>query len=259
MDDLTGKTVLVTGGGTGIGRSIALAYTSRKASVVVVGRNQSRLEGTAQACKQAGAELLPLRCDVTEKEEVEALKLEISERLGAVEILVNNAGTAPAANFLEMEDRLWRQVLDVNLNGTYRCCKVFLPDMIASGWGRIINIASTVARTAYPSTSAYATSKHAVLGLTRSLAVETARRGITVNAICPGYVDTELTRHNAELMAEKSGKTVEDVLRLFASTSPQKRLITPEEVAFVAVSLSSELARGITGQGIQVDGGTIMA
>ena len=259
MDELKGKTVLVTGGGGGIGRAIALAYGARKASVIVVGRNESKLEAMARECKQAGIELLTLPCDVTKKEQVSALRQEISEHLGIVQILVNNAGTAPAVSFLEMEDRLWEYVLDVNLNGTYHCCKAFLPDIIASGWGRIINIASTVARTAYPSISAYTTSKHAVLGLTRSLAVETARRGITVNAICPGYVDTELTRHNAELMAERSGKTVDEVLSLFASSSPQKRLITAEEVAFVAVTLASESARGITGQAINVDGGAVMA
>jgi len=259
MAELKGKTVLVTGGGSGIGRSIALAYASQKASVIVVGRHEGRLEAIATECKQAGGEILALRCDVTQKEEVGALRRDIPEHFGAVQILVNNAGTAPAVSFLEMEDRLWKEVLDVNLNGTYHCCKAFLPDMIASGWGRIINIASTVARTAYPSISAYTTSKHAVLGLTRSLAVETARRGITVNAICPGYVDTELTRHNAALMAEKSGKTVDEVLSLFASSTPQKRLITPEEVAFVAVTLASESARGITGQAIHVDGGAVMA
>lgn len=259
MKELEGKTVLITGGGGGIGRATALAYASRRASVVVTGRQKKRLEAVTRECSQAGATILALCCDVTRKEEVATLRQRISERLGTVHILINNAGTAPAVSFLEMEDRVWEQVLDTNLNGAYRCCKVFLPDMIVAGWGRIINIASTVARTAYPSISAYTTSKHALLGLTRSLAVETARCGVTVNAICPGYVDTPMTKRNAELAQEKSGKTVEEILRLFASSSPQKRLISAEEVAFVAVTLASELAKGITGQAIHVDGGAVMA
>lgn len=251
--------MLVTGGGGGIGRATALAYALRGASVVVTGRREEALQVVTRECRHAGATALALPCDVTRKEEVARLRHGISERVGSVQILINNAGTAPAVSFLEMEDSVWERVLEINVNGAYRCCKAFLPDMIAAGWGRIINIASTVSRTAYPSISAYTTSKHALLGLTRSLAVETARCGVTVNAICPGYVDTPMTRRNAELAAQKSGKTVEEMLRLFASSSPQKRLIAAEEVAFVAVTLASELARGITGQAIHVDGGAVMA
>ncbi|MFQ5540198.1 MAG: SDR family oxidoreductase, partial [Candidatus Binatia bacterium] len=125
-------------------------------------------------------------------------------------------------------------------------------------WGRIINVASTVSKVAYPNISAYTSSKHAVLGLTRALALETARSGVTVNAICPGYVDTELTQKNAKLMAEKTGKGLEEVLQLFKNSSPQKRLIAPEEVADVAVLLASEATKGITGQAINVDGGAVM-
>ncbi len=151
------------------------------------------------------------------------------------------------------------EVLRANLTGTYLCCKVFLPSMVASGWGRIINIASTVAKVSYSHIAAYATSKHAVLGLTRSLAVEFARSGVTVNAICPGYIDTELTHKNIGLMAEKTGKSLEDVLKSFTATSPQHRLIAPEEVARLALTLASESALGITGQAINVDGGAVMS
>jgi 3-hydroxybutyrate dehydrogenase len=130
--------------------------------------------------------------------------------------------------------------------------------MLASKWGRIINIASTVAKVAYSHISAYVTSKHAVLGLTRALAVETAKFGVTVNAVCPGYVDTSLTRRNALLMAAKRGKPLDDSLEILAGTSPQKRLIEPEEVAHLALMLASESAKGITGQAINVDGGAVM-
>ncbi len=259
MKDLEGRVVLVTGGGQGLGRAIALAFGAQGCRVVVTGRNQETLDSAAEETRRLGAEALALRCDVTQREQVESLEHEIKRRFGTVQVLVNNAGLALAVAFLKMDDRLWEEVLKVNLTGTYYCCKVFLPSMAASGWGRIINIASTVAKVAYSHIAAYATSKHAVLGLTRALAVEFARSGVTVNAICPGYIDTELTRHNASLMAEKTGKNVEDVLKSFKATSPQNRLIAPDEVARLAVVLASESALGITGQAINVDGGAVMA
>jgi NAD(P)-dependent dehydrogenase (short-subunit alcohol dehydrogenase family) len=258
MKDLEGKVVLVTGGGSGIGRAIALAFAAQKSRVAITGRTQATLDAVAEEIRRTGAEAFPRICDVTQKAQVETLRQEISSRFGPVQVLVNNAGIAPAAGFLEMQDSLWEEVMRVNLTGTYNCCKVFLAEMLASNWGRIINIASTVAKVAYSHISAYVTSKHAVLGLTRALAVETAKFGVTVNAICPGYVDTGLTRRNALLMAEKRGKPLDDSLGILASTSPQKRLIEPEEVAHLALMLASESAKGITGQAINVDGGAVM-
>jgi NAD(P)-dependent dehydrogenase (short-subunit alcohol dehydrogenase family) len=258
MEELKAKVVLVTGGSRGIGRSIALAFAPQGSHVAVAGRNEASLNSVAEEIRSLGAQPLPLTCDVTARQEVEALWEKIRKRFGPVQILINNAGMAPAVSFLEMEDSLWDEVLKTNLTGTYYCCKIFLPEMIASGWGRIINIASVVAKVAYSHVSAYTTSKHAVLGLTRSLALETARAGVTVNAVCPGYVDTPLTLSNAKLMAEKTGKRVEDILKMFAKSSPQNRLISPEEVADLAVMLASKSAAGITGQAINVDGGAVM-
>ena len=258
MQDLDDKVVLVTGGGRGIGRAIALAFASQKSRVAIVGRTPATLDDVAEEIRRLGAEALPRVCDVTQKPAVEKLKQEIAGRFGAVQVLVNNAGMAPAAGFLEMPDSLWEEVLRVNLTGTYNCCKVFLADMLAARWGRIINIASTVAKVAYSHISAYATSKHAVLGLTRALAVETAKFGVTVNAVCPGYVNTDLTRQNALLIAQKRGKPLEHGLEIFAGTSPQKRLIEPAEVAHLTVMLASTAAQGITGQAINVDGGAVM-
>ncbi len=257
--ELKEKNVLVTGGSRGIGRAIALAFAAKGSNLVITGRDQSKLDATTEEIRRLGVKALPLACDATRKAEVESLKNKIKERLGTVQILINNAGIAPAAGFLEMEDSLWEEVLKVNLTGTYYCCKVFLPEMIASGRGRIINIASTVAKVAYSHTSAYTTSKHAVLGLTRALAIETAGLGVTVNAICPGYVDTELTLENARLMAAKTGREMEQILMLFKRTSPQNRLIAPEEVAELALMLASKAADGMTGQAINVDGGAVMA
>jgi len=179
--------------------------------------------------------------------------------MGIVQILINNAGLAQAVSFLDMDDHLWDETLKINLTGTYYCCKAFLPGMIAAGWGRIINIASTTAKVAYSHVAAYTASKHGVLGLTRALALETARLGVTVNAICPGYLNTERTRENAQRMAEKTGKNAQDILDVFARSSPQKRLIEPEEVANLALLLASDAMGGMTGQAISVDGGAVMA
>jgi NAD(P)-dependent dehydrogenase (short-subunit alcohol dehydrogenase family) len=258
MKDLAGRVVLVTGGGTGIGRAIALGFASQKSRVVVTGRTKTKLDSVVDEISRSNGDAFAQTCDVTQKSQLERLNQDISDRFGSVQILVNNAAIAPAVGFLEMEDRLWEQVLAVNLNGIYNCCKVFLPGMIASNHGRIINIASTVSKVAYSHISAYVTSKHAVLGLTRSLAIETARFGVTVNAICPGYVDTGLTKQNALLMAEKRSITAEDALKHFAATSPQKRLIEPKEVASLALMLASDTAKGITGQAMNVDGGAVM-
>jgi 3-hydroxybutyrate dehydrogenase len=255
---LRDKVVLVTGASGGIGQALAAEFAGAGAMVVVVSRNEDKLQALAQRLKNNGGQALALRCDVVEKEQVDALCTIIAERVGTVQILINNAGIARAASFLEMEDRLWNEVLRVNLTGTYSCCKAFLPGMIARGWGRIINIASTTAKVAYSHVSAYTASKHGVLGLTRALALETAKLGVTVNAICPGYVDTESTRENAQRMADKTGKKIDDILRLFADSSPQKRLIAPAEVAALALMLASKKAGGITGQAINVDGGAVM-
>jgi NAD(P)-dependent dehydrogenase (short-subunit alcohol dehydrogenase family) len=256
--ELAGKTVLVTGGGRGIGRAIALAFARCGSAVALTGRSRTPLEGVAHEIQSLGGRSLPLTCDVTRKEEIEVAQKSIHNEFGPVQILVNNAGMAPAAPFLDMPDQLWEDVLKVNLTGTYYCCKLFLPEMVAAKWGRVINIASTVAKVGYSHTAAYTASKHAVLGLTRVLALEMARYGVTVNAICPGYVETEMTLNNARLLAEKTGKKVEEALGLFAGSSPQKRLIAPQEVAELALMLASKSADGITGQAINVDGGAVM-
>lgn len=251
--------VLVTGAGQGLGRAIALAFAAHGCRVAICGRNQEKLEAVAEEICGLGSQAVALKCDVTQKEQVSFLEREVERRFSPVNVLINNAGLAVAAPFLKMDDRLWDEVLKVNLAGTYYCCKAFLPSMVASRWGRIINVASTVAKVAYPYTAAYATSKHAVLGLTRALAAEFARSGVTVNAICPGYIDTELTYKNARSIAEKTGRSTEEIVNSFKATCPQNRLIAPEEVARLAVTLASESTVGITGQAINVDGGAVMA
>ncbi len=257
LDSLVDKIALVTGAGSGIGRSVALALAREGCRLVLAGRRPGPLERVADEVRAHDRDALPVVCDVGSPTDVDGLRTS-ARQAGVVQILVNSAGIAPAASFLEMEDALLEEVLRVNFKGTYYCCKRFLEPMIAAGWGRIINIASTTAKAAYPHTAAYTASKHAVLGLTRVMALETARKGVTVNAICPGYTDTELTRDNARRMASRIGGSAAAALDRFAGTSPQGRLIAADEVADLAVLLASPAGAAVTGQGIHVDGGAFM-
>lgn len=234
MDGLADKIVLVTGGGSGVGAAIARQFGDCGCRVVITSRDGTRLGTAADKMAQHGAQIRGIVCDIRRRDQVRRLRDAIGEYWGNVQILVNNAGVARAVSFAAMSDETWDQTLDTNLTGAYNCCKVFLPAMVEAKWGRIINIASTTAKVGYSHVTAYAASKHGLLGLTRSLALETARIGITVNAICPGYIDDERTRENARIMADKTGKSVDDILRLFASTAPQNRLIKAEEVASLA-------------------------
>lgn len=258
LSSLTDKIAVVTGAGRGIGRTVALTMARAGCHVVLAARTRKPLEEVALEIRGYGREAVPVICDVGSKAAVDRLE-KTSRQLGTTQILVNSAGIAPAATFLEMDDALLEEVMRVNFMGTYYCCKRFLEPMISAGWGRIINIASTTAKTAYPYTAAYTASKHAVLGLTRVMALETSHKGVTVNAICPGYVDTDLTRENARLMAVAAGVTTPEALERFACTSPLQRLMTTDEVANVAVLLAGPLGEAITGQAINVDGGAVMA
>jgi NAD(P)-dependent dehydrogenase (short-subunit alcohol dehydrogenase family) len=255
---LSEKVVLVTGGSGGLGRSLARTFARQGCRVAITSRDAEKLKVAAEEIGESAFPVLALSCDIRHRDQVELLAQEMRIRLGPVQILVNNAGIAQAMSFLEMPDSLWDETVKTNLTGAYYCCKAFLPKMIESGWGRIINIASTTAKVGYSHVTAYTSSKHGLLGLTRSLALETARLKITVNAICPGYIDDELTRDNARLMAEKTGKSVAEILALFASSAPQNRLIQADEVASLALLLASEESGGITGQAINVDGGAVM-
>ena len=216
MSAAANKIVLVTGGNGGLGGALAQGFARQGYRVVITARRQIKLQELADAMGQGGAQALAITCDVTEREQVRTLGAEIAKRWGAVQILINNAGIARAVSFTDMADQQWDETLETNLTGAYNCCKVFLPGMIHAKWGRIINIASTTAKVGYSHVTAYTASKHGLLGLTRSLALETARQGITVNAICPGYLDDERTHENARVMAAKIGKNVAEILKLFA-------------------------------------------
>ena len=258
MAGLEQRVVVVTGASGGLGAELAKAFAAQGCRVVLAARNQEKLKIIADKISRNGGQALPLSCDVTRREEVKRLETEIRASWGSAQILVNNAGIARAMRFVDMADTEWDEILGTNLTGAYNCCKAFLPAMIQSGWGRIINIASTTAKVGYPHVAAYTASKHGLLGLTRSLALETARLGVTVNAICPGYVDDERTRENAKIMAAKTGKSSEEIVQLFAASAPQNRLIAPVEVASLALFVASEHCGGMTGQAINIDGGAVM-
>ena len=258
MTDLDGKIVLVTGGSGGLGQAIARGFVSQGCRVVISARDRESLQIAAAKIARDGAQVLSIPCDVSRREQVQGLAAEVTQQWGAVQILVNNAGIARAVGFVEMPDSLWDDTLATNLTGAYNCCKVFLSAMVRAKWGRIINIASTTAKVGYSHVTAYTASKHGLLGLTRSLALETARHGVTVNAICPGYIDDERTHENARAMAEKTGKSVSEIEKLFAASAPQNRLIEADEVASLAVLLASDKLGAITGQAVSVDGGAVM-
>jgi len=259
VTELRDKIVLITGGSGALGRALAEAFAARGCRVAITARDGKKLAAIADKMTRNGAQILALPSDVSRRDQVESLARELVARWGGVQILINNAGIVRAVSFSDMTGDFWDETLAVNLTGAFNCCKAFLPAMAQSRWGRIINIASTTAKTGYSHVTAYTASKHGLLGLTRSLAMEVARLGVTVNAICPGYLDDQRTLENAAVMAEKTGKSIVEVMKLFAASAPQNRLIVPDEVASLALLIASEKMAGMTGQAINVDGGAVMA
>ena len=251
---LNGKTALITGGGRGIGRAIALNFAHHGARIAVAART---VEQVQQVAHEIGNDAIALVCDVSDPESVKRMFTDMRERLGDADILVNNAGVAESATFVNTTDELWQRHLSINLTGTFYCTRAALPPMLKKGWGRVINVASIAAKTGAPYVAAYTASKHGVLGLTRSVALEVAAAGITVNAICPGYVDTEMVTRGIEQITQKTKRTPEEALESLKKMSPQNRLATAEEVAAVALLLASDDGRGINGQGINIEGGFV--
>jgi NAD(P)-dependent dehydrogenase (short-subunit alcohol dehydrogenase family) len=257
MGGLSNKVALVTGGGKGIGRAIALRLAADGAAVAVWGRDRKALDGVVAEVVKGGGRAAAFNCDVADPGQI-GMAIEGTRReLGPVDVLVNNAGIAPSASVLKTSLATFKQVLDVNLTGSFLCMQAVLPEMIERRWGRVVNVASTAAKHAIRYTSAYCASKHGLLGLTRVAALEVAEKGVTINAVCPSWVLTEMVERATERIAQTTHTDAAAALEGLKRLNPQGRFLAPEEVADVVAYLCSPGAGGINGQAWNVDGGQV--
>jgi NAD(P)-dependent dehydrogenase (short-subunit alcohol dehydrogenase family) len=251
LSAFTDQHAVVTGGGSGIGAAIAKTLADAGAQVTLMGRNADKLQDKAM---ELGAVYQVV--DVTDRDQVAAAFFAAAEQIGKINILINNAGAAEAAPFGKMEDELWDATIAVNLTGVYNCTKAAIGGMVDAGSGRIVNIASTAALTGYAYVSAYCAAKHGVIGLTRALALEYARKGVTVNAVCPGYTNTEIVEQAIDKIVTATGRSRDEALAEMVKINPQQRLVEPEEVASTVMWICQQ--ESITGQSIAVAGGEVM-
>jgi len=241
---------LVTGGGRGIGRAVAVALSDNGYAVALTARSRAELDETAAAC--SGPTLVH-EGDITDGGFIEDLFSVVEAHLGSVDVLVANAGAGVSASVVRTTDEQWQRMLDLNLTAPFRCVRRALPAMIERRHGRIVVIASVAAKIGEPYIAAYTASKHGVLGMVRSAATEVATKGVTVNAVCPGYVDTPMTAHTIDQIVAKTGRTSEEARATLAAKQPNGRLVTVDEVAEAVIACVRNGA--INGQGINIDGG----
>jgi len=250
---LTGKTALVTGGGRGIGEAIARRLADDGAKVIVCGRSKEVLESVA---KSIGGHAMVV--DLLDREATDRFVAAVTTEHGVVDILVNNAGMAASAPLHRTEDEMWDRLMELNATASFRLVRAFVPGMIESGFGRVINIASNAGVSGYAYTAAYCASKHAVVGFTRGLAMDLAKTPVTINAVCPGWVDTDMVAEAVDRIAGKTGRDEAAARKSLADMTPQGRIIAPREVAHLVASLCPDDARGIHGQTLVLDGGQIL-
>ncbi|MDR5781917.1 SDR family NAD(P)-dependent oxidoreductase [Caballeronia sp. LZ065] len=256
MSSLNGKHAVVTGGGSGIGAACAEALAQAGARITLMGRDLARLEAQRDAMR-AYADIACVPVDVTDEAAVAAAFARAVERHGPVDVLVNNAGHAQAAPFAQTDAALWQRMLDVNLTGVFLCTRAALPSMLERGFGRIVNVASTAGQTGYAYVAAYCAAKHGVIGLTRALAAEVATKGVTVNAVCPGYTETDLLRSSLDQIMTKTSRSEHDAREALMRTNPQRRFIQPEEVASAVLWLCAPASASMNGQSLSVSGGEV--
>jgi NAD(P)-dependent dehydrogenase (short-subunit alcohol dehydrogenase family) len=256
---LDGQHAFVTGGSRGIGAAIARALAERGAKVTIVSRSLVDLEKQAASLRQDfGVTITALACDVTDSGSIRNTFTQATASNGAVNILVNNAGAAEGAPFMKMTREIWDRMIAVNLTSAYACTAEALPSMLAAKSGRIVNIASTAGLRGYKTMTAYCAAKHGVIGLTRALALETAKHGVTVNAVCPGYTDTDLTDGSVANLATVFKVSPDDARAMLVRTIPRGTLITPEEVASAVSWLCAPGASAVTGIAVPVAGGEVL-
>jgi NAD(P)-dependent dehydrogenase (short-subunit alcohol dehydrogenase family) len=243
----------VTGGGSGIGFAIARALGGAGWRVTIAGRNGERLKAAATALPGARAQV----ADVTDADAVRAGVEAARAAFGPIQLLVNGAGGTSSAPFEKTSLVTWRATIDLNLMGAVHCTLAVLPEMKSAGWGRIVNVASTAGLVGYRYVSAYVAAKHAVVGLTKALALEVAKTGVTVNAVCPGYTDTGIIEAAVKTISARAQRSTEDALATFTSVNPQGRLVTPEEVAAAVLWLSSAEAAAVNGIALPIAGGEV--
>jgi NAD(P)-dependent dehydrogenase (short-subunit alcohol dehydrogenase family) len=251
MDALAGKHAVVTGASRGIGLAVARALLAQGARVTLMARDAAALEA---ASAELGGGVAWQTVDVTDPASV----AEAFARAGAADILVNNAGQAASSPFMRTDAAMWQRMLDVNLTGAYHCIQSALPAMLDAGWGRIVNVASTAGLTGYRYVAAYCAAKHGLVGLTRALALELAAKGITVNAVCPGYTETDIVQEAVANIVRKTGRSAEQARAELAAGNPQGRLVQPDEVAHAVAMLCMPAAAAMNGQAIAVAGGEVM-
>jgi len=257
MAQLAGQHAVVTGGGRGIGAAIAQTLASEGATVSVLGRDAARLAAQVEALGGA-ARAQAVGVDVTDEASVRGALAAVRERFGRIDLLVNNAGQAESAPLARTDLALWQRMLAVNLTGTFLCTREALGEMTKRGSGRIVNVASTAGLVGYGYVSAYCAAKHGVIGLTRAAALETAKTGVTVNAVCPGYTETDIVQDAVANIVKKTGKTEAEARAALVARNPQGRMIQPDEVAAAVLWLCLPSSGSITGQAITVAGGEVM-
>jgi NAD(P)-dependent dehydrogenase (short-subunit alcohol dehydrogenase family) len=258
MGALAGQHAVVTGGGRGIGAAVAAALAAEGATVSVLGRDAARLAAQVELLGGA-ARAQGVAVDVTDEASVKSAFAAVRARFGRVDVLVNNAGEAGSAPLAKTDLALWQRMLTVNLTGTFLCTREVLPEMTARRSGRIVNVASTAGLVGYAYVSAYCAAKHGVVGFTRAAALECAKTGVTVNAVCPGYTETDMVSAAVANIVAKTGKTESETRAALAANNPQGRMVQPAEVAGAVLWLCLPASSSVTGQAIAVAGGEVMS